>query len=106
MCVTFKTAVLCACLGHGPQDVSVGLYLLALAKRGEVRVVPRQHKDNMPLDFEEHCATRQSVIPLLVLHRFDPATAPCLWALAEQRRREPASAVPAQVDFCRCASAL
>ena len=74
------------------EDVSVGLYLLQLAKRGEVgarrlrlpgqvRVVPHQRKDAMPLaaepmkrgrarpeDFEEHCGAR-SQRPVIVMHR-------------------------------------
>ncbi|CAK9028252.1 3-galactosyltransferase 15) (Galactosyltransferase 1) [Durusdinium trenchii] len=51
------------------EDVSVGLYILELAKRGEVRVVPHQRKDAMPLDFKEHCAGPNAHLPVMVMHR-------------------------------------
>merc|ERR1712039_48701 len=99
------------------EDVSVGLYILELARKGEVKVSPRQRKDSMPLDFVEHCvaASKASASPpmpgqsppppLLVLHRFRSYDAPCLWSLIEGRRKMIASAPAsplAPLDFCRC----
>merc|ERR1712046_212458 len=79
------------------EDVSVGLYLAELAQQGQVRVVPRQRKDAMPLDFPQYCAEGGRG-PLWVLHRFQPATASCLWAQVEaQRASQEASAA-----FCNC----
>ncbi|CAE7944641.1 GALT1, partial [Symbiodinium sp. KB8] len=84
------------------EDVSVGLYILELARSGRVRVVPHQRKDAMPLDFKEHCAGPQSSNPVLVMHRFEPATGPCLWKLVQERRREVAKGATRNADFCSC----
>eukprot|EP00747_Dinoflagellata_sp_TGD_P080414 gnl/TRDRNA2_/TRDRNA2_160881_c0_seq1.p2 gnl/TRDRNA2_/TRDRNA2_160881_c0~~gnl/TRDRNA2_/TRDRNA2_160881_c0_seq1.p2 ORF type:complete len:173 (-),score=34.64 gnl/TRDRNA2_/TRDRNA2_160881_c0_seq1:3-485(-) len=93
------------------EDVSVGLYLLELARKGQVRVVPRQRKDMMPLDFNEYCAERGTE-PLLVLHRFRLKDAPCLWGLVEDRRAAARAAASSgygvtgqvnwRIDFCTC----
>ncbi|CAE7546671.1 GALT1 [Symbiodinium sp. CCMP2592] len=84
------------------EDVSVGLYILELARSGRVRVVPHQRKDAMPLDFKEHCAGPQSSNPVLVMHRFDPATGSCLWKLVQERRSEVAKGATRNADFCSC----
>ncbi|CAJ1377312.1 unnamed protein product [Effrenium voratum] len=84
------------------EDVSVGLYILELARRGEVRVVPHQRKDAMPLDFEEHCSGPNKMLPLLVMHRFDPASATCLWRLVQERRENLAKGHAEDADFCQC----
>eukprot|EP00927_Polykrikos_kofoidii_P029170 TRINITY_DN25269_c0_g5_i1.p1 TRINITY_DN25269_c0_g5~~TRINITY_DN25269_c0_g5_i1.p1 ORF type:complete len:729 (+),score=93.37 TRINITY_DN25269_c0_g5_i1:213-2399(+) len=99
------------------EDVSVGLYLLELAKMGEVRVVPRQRKDSMPLDFMEHCREEDAalaagqrhateVLQVVVLHRFRTTDAPCLWRLVEERRtaalRMASNGASHAVDFCQC----
>ncbi|CAE7258461.1 GALT1 [Symbiodinium natans] len=88
------------------EDVSVGLYILELARSGHVRVVPHQRKDAMPLDFKEHCAGPQSKNPVLVMHRFDPATGPCLWQMVQERRREVAKGATRDADFCSCSQLL
>lgn len=106
------------------EDVSVGLYLLALARKGTVRVTPRQRKDAMPIDFNEHCTSPDAARPLLVLHRFLPGHAACFWRLLEQRRASgqlpppmppqstgagapPLPPMGTHPDFCSCvASAL
>merc|ERR1712232_1254668 len=108
------------------EDVSVGLYLMELARQGEIKVAPQQRKDQMPLDITEYCARGQGVgIPgsaaeaaaiaalaaaaagtgppprLWVLHRFRHGDAPCFWRLIEERRERGLDAqVP--VDFCSC----
>merc|ERR1712107_272870 len=36
------------------EDVSVGLYLMELARQGDIKVTPHQRKDQMPLDISEY----------------------------------------------------
>jgi len=97
------------------EDVSVGLYLLALARHGEIRVVPKQQKDLMPLDFKQHCA-EDGFGALLVLHRYPVEAAHCLWHIVIVRRSRPKQPLarppsgkalsgatpPNPTDFCAC----
>merc|ERR1712224_503728 len=89
------------------EDVSVGLYLLALAKQAKVRVVPKNRKGFMPIDVEQHCLEGSTAEgSLLVLHRFRPDRAPCFWNLVisrRQRQREIGYELPSdtsRLDFC------
>merc|ERR1712216_1106093 len=89
------------------EDVSVGLYLMELARHGTVRVVPQQRKFQMPLDFTEHCAEGGSGA-LLVLHRFRLEDAQRLWQQIQARRNGLADQASASalgtINFCSCVS--